>query len=77
MALLVAVALLADGHMAFALARRAALREGDTVLVEAAAGRVRPVIGQQFALAAAADVHAAIKARTTIGKTLRTVPRRQ
>ncbi len=46
-----------------------------TALAEAAAGRLRPVIGQEFALAAAASAHAAIEARTTIGKTLLTVPR--
>jgi NADPH2:quinone reductase len=45
---------------------RAALRA-------AAEGRVRPVIGQTFALARAADAHAAIEARETIGKTLLTV----
>lgn len=46
-----------------------------TALVEAAAGRLRPVIGQEFKLAEAARAHAAIEARTTIGKTLLTVPR--
>ena len=46
-----------------------------TALAEAAAGRLRPVIGQEFELAAAADAHAAIEARTTVGKTLLTVPR--
>ncbi len=46
-----------------------------TALAEAAAGRLRPVIGQEFALAAAAHSHAAIEARTTVGKTLLTVPR--
>jgi hypothetical protein len=45
-----------------------------TALTEAAAGRIRPVIGQEFGLAAAAEAHAAIEARTTIGKTLLTVP---
>ena len=44
-------------------------------LAEAAAGRLRPVIGQEFELATAADAHAAIEARTTVGKTLLTVPR--
>jgi len=39
-------------------------------LAEAAAGRLRPVIGQEFELAEAARAHAAIEARTTIGKTL-------
>ena len=40
------------------------------VLAEAAAGRVRPVIGQEFSLARAAAAHAAIEGRLTIGKTL-------
>lgn len=39
-------------------------------LAEAAAGRIRPVIGQTFPLARAADAHAAIEARTAIAKTL-------
>jgi NADPH2:quinone reductase len=43
-----------------------------TALAEAAAGRIRPVIGQELALARAADAHAAIEARATIGKTLLT-----
>lgn len=46
-----------------------------TALSEAAAGRLRPVIGQEFELAAAAAAHAAIEARTTVGKTLLTVSR--
>ena len=41
-------------------------------LAEAAAGRLRPVIGQVFDLAEAAGAHAAIEARETIGKTLLT-----
>jgi len=44
-----------------------------TALTEAAAGRIRPVIGQEFDMAAAAEAHAAIEARTTLGKTLLTV----
>ena len=36
----------------------------------AAAGRLRPVIGQRFALQDAAAAHAAIEARATVGKTL-------
>jgi NADPH:quinone reductase len=44
-------------------------------LAEAAAGRIRPVIGQEFSLAAASAAHAAIEARATIGKTLLTVVR--
>ncbi|WP_143342861.1 zinc-binding dehydrogenase, partial [Crossiella equi] len=40
------------------------------VLAEAAAGRLRPIIGQRFALADAAGAHRAIESRTTIGKTL-------
>ncbi|MFF5244447.1 zinc-binding dehydrogenase [Streptosporangium sp. NPDC000095] len=39
-------------------------------LSEAAAGRIRPVIGQTFPLDRAADAHAAIEARDTVGKTL-------
>lgn len=39
-------------------------------LAEAAAGRLRPVIGQVFPLDRAADAHAAFAARSVIGKTL-------
>ncbi|MGY0232869.1 zinc-binding dehydrogenase [Longispora urticae] len=39
-------------------------------LGEAAAGRLRPVIGQRFPLEKAADAHAAMGARATVGKTL-------
>lgn len=39
-------------------------------LAEAAAGRLRPTIGQTFPLGQAAAAHAAIEARTTAGKTL-------
>jgi NADPH:quinone reductase len=39
-------------------------------LRQAAAGRIRPVIGQTFALERAADAHAAMEARATIAKTL-------
>ena len=46
-----------------------------TVLAEAAAGRIRPVIGQEFDLAAASAAHAAIERRATVGKTLLTVAR--
>jgi NADPH:quinone reductase len=45
-----------------------------TALAQAAAGRLRPVVGQEFELADAAGAHAAIEARETIGKTLLTVP---
>jgi NADPH2:quinone reductase len=40
------------------------------VFAAAAAGRVRPVIGQTFPLEKAADAHAAIEAREVVGKTL-------
>ena len=46
-----------------------------TALAEAAAGRLRPVIGQEFELAEAARAHTAIEARQTVGKTLLAVPR--
>ncbi|HEX5119020.1 MAG TPA: zinc-binding dehydrogenase [Pseudonocardiaceae bacterium] len=39
-------------------------------LAEARQGRLRPVIGQWFALARAADAHATIESRATLGKTL-------
>jgi NADPH2:quinone reductase len=39
-------------------------------LAEAAAGRLRPVIGQRFPLERAADAHAAMQSRATVGKTL-------
>jgi NADPH:quinone reductase len=41
-----------------------------SALREAAAGRLRPVIGQRFALEEAAAAHAAIESRGTVGKTL-------
>jgi NADPH:quinone reductase len=39
-------------------------------LDEAAAGRLRPVIGQTYPLERAADAHAALASRATVGKTL-------
>jgi NADPH2:quinone reductase len=45
-----------------------------TALTEAAAGRLRPVVGQEFELADAARAHAAIETRQTVGKTLLAVP---
>jgi NADPH:quinone reductase len=47
----------------------------ETALAEAAAGRLRPVIGQRFPLERAADAHAAMEARRTVGKTLLEVAR--
>ena len=41
-----------------------------TALAEAAAGRLKPVIGQRFPLEDAAAAHAAIESRSTVGKTL-------
>jgi NADPH2:quinone reductase len=41
-----------------------------SALAEAAAGRLKPVIGQRFPLDRAADAHAAIQSRATVGKTL-------
>jgi NADPH:quinone reductase len=43
---------------------------GVAALEEVAAGRLRPVVGQRFPLERAADAHAAMEARTTVGKTL-------
>jgi NADPH2:quinone reductase len=42
----------------------------ESALAAGAAGRLRPVIGQRFPLARAADAHAAIESRATVGKTL-------
>jgi NADPH:quinone reductase len=42
----------------------------ERILAEAAAGRVRPVIGSTFPLERAADAHAAIEAREVLGKAL-------
>ena len=42
----------------------------ERALAEAAAGRVKPVVGQTFPLARAADAHAAIEGRDVFGKTL-------
>lgn len=42
----------------------------EAALAQAAAGRLHPVIGQRFRLEQAADAHAAIGSRATVGKTL-------
>lgn len=42
----------------------------ESALSEAAAGRLIPVIGQRYPLEKAADAHAAMESRTTVGKTL-------
>jgi NADPH:quinone reductase len=52
------------------------LRLTARALAEAAAGRIRPLIGQTYRLARAADAHAGIEARTVFGKTLLLVPPR-
>ncbi|RFS84802.1 NADPH:quinone reductase [Actinomadura spongiicola] len=46
-----------------------------SALGEAAAGRLRSVIGQRFPLDGAADAHRAIESRSTVGKTLLEVRR--
>ncbi len=46
------------------------LRWGAQIMAEAAAGRIRPVIGQTFPLERAADAHASIENRSGLGKTL-------
>jgi NADPH:quinone reductase len=45
-------------------------RLAEQALAEAAAGRIRPVIGQTFPLARAAEAHAAVERRDVFGKTL-------
>ncbi|NYI07828.1 zinc-binding dehydrogenase [Allostreptomyces psammosilenae] len=45
-------------------------RRAERALAEAAAGRLRPVVGQTFPLERAADAHAAMESRRVIGKTL-------
>jgi len=54
--------------LALTPARARALSE--RALALAAAGRLRPVVGQTFALDRAGDAHAAIESRATVGKTL-------
>jgi NADPH2:quinone reductase len=39
-------------------------------LAEAAAGRLKPLVGQRFALGDASAAHRAIEARATMGKTV-------
>lgn len=40
------------------------------ILARVAAGEITPVVGQRFPLGRAADAHAAVEARATLGKTL-------
>lgn len=42
----------------------------ELALAEGAAGRLRPLIGQRFPLERAAEAHAAMESRATVGKTL-------
>jgi len=53
-----------------ATAGRAGWELTETALAEAAAGRLRPTIGQTYPLEQASRAHAAIEARAAIGKTL-------
>jgi NADPH:quinone reductase len=55
-------------HVQFAPAD--AMRLTVRAMSEAAAGRIRPIIGQTFPLERAADAHRMIEARDVIGKTL-------
>ena len=52
------------------LSGAAATRAVEQALAAAAAGRLRPVVGQTFSLEQAAEAHEALEARTAIGKTL-------
>ncbi|SEG59336.1 NADPH2:quinone reductase [Thermomonospora echinospora] len=56
------------GDVQYGMADRRRLAE--TAMAKAAAGRLRPVIGQTFPLERAAEAHAAIESRQVIGKTL-------
>jgi NADPH2:quinone reductase len=47
-----------------------ARRLTERALFETAAARIRPIIGQRYPLACAADAHRAVEARDVIGKTL-------
>ncbi|MCG5472349.1 zinc-binding dehydrogenase [Micromonospora sp. LAH09] len=42
----------------------------EQALADSAAGHLRPLIGRRFPLDRAADAHAAIEARATVGRTL-------
>ncbi len=53
-----------------ALTPQSTHRLSSAALAQAAAGDLRPVVGQIFALEDAARAHAAIEARVTVGKTL-------
>ncbi|MCT9091174.1 zinc-binding dehydrogenase [Streptomyces sp. ASQP_92] len=64
------IALLGIGDIQVTAERRTALL--DRALREAAAGRLRPVIGGVFPLARAADAHRAIEGRGLVGKVLLT-----
>ncbi|MEV0398504.1 zinc-binding dehydrogenase [Actinoallomurus sp. NPDC050550] len=46
------------------------VRRAEQMMSKAAAGLIRPIIGQTFPLERAADAHAAIEDRTAVGKTL-------
>ena len=53
------------------LQRPGGLRDLDPTAIQAVAqGRLRPVIGQRYALADAAAAHTAIESRSTTGKTV-------
>ncbi|MEU6054460.1 zinc-binding dehydrogenase [Streptomyces xanthochromogenes] len=62
------ITLLGIGDVQLTPERRTALL--GRVLTEAAAGRLRPVIGEVFPLARAADAHRAIEGRALVGKVL-------
>jgi NADPH2:quinone reductase len=56
--------------MAMAVTEQETHANVETVLAEAATGRLTAVIGQTYPLERAAEAHAALEARQTIGKVL-------
>jgi NADPH2:quinone reductase len=64
------VTLVGSLGMAMAVTEQETRANAETVLAEAAAGRLTAVIGQTYPLDRAAEAHTALEARKTIGKVL-------